>query len=184
LKCLNLDISVPTEPEIKLIVDSCVNLEELDLHNVNIDASCIKYVSENLTPKILKLDLFLCRSLDDITLCSLVKRCPKLKTLDISATNTTWYGICAIIDNLHFLEELALPIQIREELGFPDNIDLVKMEKLRSMKQIKRLSPSLILGKDFDADFQIAKVSGSNFRKMVDLPSKKLNNMYYMNMWD
>ena len=189
LKCLNLDYNNPTESEIKLIVDSCVNLEELDFHNINIDTSCIKYVSENLTPKILKLDLFLCRSFDDSALCSLVKRCPKLQTLDIRDTNTTWYGICAIIDNLHFLEELALPIQIMEDLGFPDNIDLGKMKKLRSMKQIKKLHigfglldpfGSLIFEKDLprlipiDFGETIAKVSGSNFREMVDLPSMKL----------
>ena len=136
----------------------------------------------------------MCRSFDDIALSSLVKRCPKLQTLDIRDTNTTWYGICAIIDNLHFLEELALPIQIMEELGFPDNIDLGKMKKLRSMKQIKRLhigfGGSLIFEEDLprlipiDFGETIAKVSESNFREMVDLPSKKLNNMYYLNMWD
>ena len=105
-----------------------------------------------------------------------------------SFESRTFLAAYVCIDNLHFLEELALPMQIREELGFPDNIDLVKMEKLRSMKQIKRLFPTLENWPtwDLDADFteMIAKVSGSNFREMVHLPSKKLNNMYYLNVLD
>ena len=69
----------------------------------------------------------------------MVKRCCKLQILYIDGTKVTWYGLSAIIDNLACLECLALPLKIREELGLENEIDMLKMDKLRSMKQLKCL---------------------------------------------
>ena len=121
------------------IVESCVNLEELGMPYCDLLDSDLDYLSDNLTPSILKLDLFGNTNYNDKALCKLVKRCSKLQTLDIGGTKVTWYGLSAIIDNLPCLECLALPLKIREELGLENEIDMLKMEKLCSMKQLKCL---------------------------------------------
>ena len=101
--------------------------------------SDLDYLSDNLTPSILKLGLFGNTNYNDKALRKLVKRCSNLQTLDIGGTKVTWYGLSAIIDNLPCLECLALPLKIREELGLENKIDMLKMDKLRSMKQLKCL---------------------------------------------
>ena len=128
---------------LEYIVKSCVNLEELDLIFVDCDhqydQSFSDFISKNLTPSILKLSLYFNENnWEDDAVCKLVKRCSKLQTLDISFTDITWYGLCAIIDNLHCLEYLALPEELGEEL-FGNKIDIVKMEKIQEMKQLKCL---------------------------------------------
>ena len=121
------------------IVKSCVNLEELGMPYCDLLDSDLDYLSDNLTPSILKLNLFGNTNYNDKALCKLVKRCPNLQTLDIFGTKVTWHGLCAIIDNLPCLEYLSLPWKIGEELGLENEIDMLKMEKLRSMKQLKCL---------------------------------------------
>jgi hypothetical protein len=76
---------------------------------------------------------------NDKALCKLVKRCSNLQTLDLRGTKVTWHGLSAIIDNLPCLEYLALPRKIGKELGLKNEIDMLKMEKLRTMKQLKCL---------------------------------------------
>ena len=122
------------------IVESCVNLEELDMsyHDHLLDSD-LDYLSVNLAPSTLKLDLCGVENYDDHALCKLVKRCSNLQTLDISCTKVTWYGLSAIIDNLPCVEYLSVPSGIGKELGLLNEIDMVKMEKLRSMKQLKCL---------------------------------------------
>ena len=127
---------------LEYIVESCVNLEVLDVGcNIHFsDPSSLDYLSNNLTTAILKLSLFDVENYDDNALCKLVKQCSKLQHLDIRGTKVTWNGVSAIIDNLHFLECLALPSKIGEELGLATNkIDMLKMEKMRKMKQLKYL---------------------------------------------
>ena len=142
LKCLgNAGCSWLNKESLEYIVKSCVNLEELHLGSCILDQydqSFKNCVSNNLTPSILKLRLDK-NYIDDDAVCKLVKRCSKLQTLDISYTEITWYGLNAIIDNLHCLEYLALPEEIGEELFLGNKIDMVKMERLKKMKQLKCL---------------------------------------------
>ena len=119
------------------IFESCVNLEELALYCFASDPSLADYLSNNLTPSILKLDLYGFKNYDDNALCKL--RCSKLQMLNIWDTKVTWYGLSSIIDNLRDLEYLAVPFKIGEELGLGNEIDMLKMEKLRSMKKLKCL---------------------------------------------
>ena len=139
LKFLDVPAKELDRESLDCIFESCVNLEELELIFSGSDPSLADYLSNNLTPSILKLDLYGFENYDDNALCKLVKRCSNLQTLNIGGTKVTWYGLCAIIDNLPCLECLALPLKISEELGLENEIDMLKMEKLRSMKQLKRL---------------------------------------------
>ena len=78
--------------------------------------------------------------MNDYNIKGLVERCPKLKVLDIrSNEKITYQGLVAISDGLHFLEVLGLPFSVGEDLGLPDNINLPKMSKLRSVKKLEEL---------------------------------------------
>ena len=73
---------------------------------------------------------------------ALVKRCPKLKVLDIRSNElVTYQGLVAIIEGLPSLEYLGLPDSVGMELGLPsfNDIDLSKMRRLKSMKNLKEL---------------------------------------------
>ena len=48
-------------------------------------------------------------------------------------------GLVAISEGLLFLESLGFSKTIEDELGLPNNINLPKMEKLKSMKNLKKL---------------------------------------------
>lgn len=121
------------------IAEYCINLEELDIYDNELDPCSAEYLSENLTPSLLRLNLFCVIQFDDNALCKLVKRCSKLQTLDIRDTKVTWHGLSASIENLQCLEYLAVPDRIGEEFGLPNNMDMNMMQKLRSMKQLKML---------------------------------------------
>ena len=157
LKSLNLENGLLGElcdlKTISLIVDSCLGLEELNIRGNLLSESAISYLCENLTSNLLKLDVCiggwlekgppeveLEKGLNDYNIKRLVERCPKLKVLDIrSNEKVTYQGLVAISDRLHFLEVLALPFSVGEDLGLPDNINLSKMSKLRSVKKLEEL---------------------------------------------
>ena len=158
LKSLNLENGLLGKlcdlRSISLIVDSCLGLEELNIRGNLLSESAISYLCENLTTDLLKLDICiggrwlgigpleveLEKGLNDYNIKGLVERCPKLKVLDIrSNEKITYQGLVAISDGLHFLEVLGLPFSVGDDLGLPDNINLSKMSKLRSMKTLEEL---------------------------------------------
>ena len=181
---------------------SCFKLEELciganyvntmALFDTLYDPSFLNYISDNLTPSILKLDLSDVKIFNDNALCKLVSRCSKLQTLDIRGSKVTWNGVSAIIDNLQCLEYLAVPSRIGEELGLGNKIDMLKMEKLRSMKQLKCLlignpnryrtyneilvkeMPHLIIPKD-DCYFCVAMIDDSEHKEVEFLSPTNVN---------
>ena len=130
---------------IPLIVDNCLGLEELNISYNILSQESITYLCENLTPNILKLDirinLIYRYIMNDNHIRALVKRCPKLKVLDIRTTysKVTYQGLVAISEGLLFLESLGFSKTIEDELGLPNNINLPRMEKLKSMKKLKEL---------------------------------------------
>ena len=125
---------------ISLIVDSCRDLEELNIRDIKLSKEAISYLCENLTPTVLKLDISTGYCYNDNNIRRLVERCPKLKVLDIRFNGKfTYQGLVAITDGLHFLEVLGLPRSFLDELGFPDNINLSKLRKLRSLKKLEEL---------------------------------------------
>ena len=130
------------------IVNNCLSLEELNLSGNLLNGETIYYLCSHLTSNILKLDLRvggwleeqLDNGLNDNNVRGLVERCPKLKVLDIrSNEKVTYQGLVVIIDKLPFLEVLGLPYSVGDELGLPNNIDLSKIVRLRSMKKLEEL---------------------------------------------
>ena len=157
------------------IFESCVNLEELRLpYYSGSDPSLADYLSNNLTPSILKLDLYGFENYDDNALCKLVKRCSKLQMLDIGSTEVTWDGLSAIIDNLRYLECLAVPSKIGEELGLGNKIDMLKMEKLRSMKELK----CLLIG-EFEYDDENRKYQEMLVEEMPQLIRPEIEFLHH-----
>ena len=145
---------------ISKIVNTCLSLEELNISCNTLTVKAMDYLCENLTPNIFKLDIGIGsgelqfpqdhKGLNDNNIRALVKRCPKLKVLDIrSNVKVTYQGLVAISNGLHFLEYLGLPERVENELGLPrityDNkvlphtINLTKMQALKSMKTLKEL---------------------------------------------
>ena len=162
-----------------LIVNSCINLEELNLCCNSFSTDAVEYLCENLTPTILKLDLKTIQyasydknlrmglpdelarkvGLTDKNLGALVKRCPKLRVLDIRDNdNVTYQGLLAISNGLHFLEYLGLPTSVGIEFGLPQftwiefpvskfqmlpyTLQVHKMQPLKLMKTLKEISLS------------------------------------------
>ena len=134
---------------IALIVNTCLGLEELNLSCNRLKDEAIDYLCENLTPTIRKLNINGLDGLTNENLMKLVKRCPNLKVLDIRGNEkVTFLGLVAIIEQLHYLEYLGLPESIETELGLPNNINLSKMGRLKSMKNLKEL----LIGDDSEDD--------------------------------
>ena len=158
LKTLNLESKLKKCGDlgtIALIVNTCLSLEELNLCGNTLTDEAIDYLCKNLTPNILKLNLEIGNEpdegLNDDNIRTLVKRCPKLKVLDIrSNEKMTYHGLWAIIERLLFLEILALPNSIGDELGLPDNVNLNKVHSLKSMKKLKEL----LIGDNMSDEYQ------------------------------
>jgi hypothetical protein len=97
---------------ISSIVNTCLDLEELNISGNLEDEKAISYFCENLTSNILKLDIRYGK-INDNNIRALVKKCPKLKVLDIRDNeNVTYQGVVSIIESLNFLECLGLPESI------------------------------------------------------------------------
>ena len=102
LKKLNLEYALGKNGDlgtIALIVNSCLGLEELNLSCNTLKDDAINYLCENLTPNILKLNLEVGeayaepdKGLNDDNIRVLVKRCPKLKVLDIRTNEKMTYN--------------------------------------------------------------------------------------------
>ena len=161
LKKLNLEHALGKNGDlgtIALIVNSCLGLEELNLSCNTLKDDAINYLCENLTPNILKLNLEVGeayaepdKGLNDDNIRVLVKRCPKLKVLDIRTNEKmTYNGLWEIIEKLLFLEILAVPDSVGAELGLPDNINLNRVHSLRSMKKLKEL----LIGENYSDKYQ------------------------------
>ena len=170
---------------ISSIVNTCLDLEELNISGNLQNEKAISYFCENLTSNILKLDIRFGK-MNDNNIRALVKKCPKLKVLDIRYNeNVTYQGVVSIIERLHFLEYLGLPESIVNELGLRNNIDLVKTGRLKSMKKLKELlfgdlEYQSILEKEmphlrkYDGDsydFEVAATNTENFRSVEFCPN-------------
>ena len=185
LKSLNLGNDLRTGKRydlgsISTIVNACLGLEELNMSCNSLSTESVDYLCENLTPNIQKLDIRNIQysdyfenvrmglhepwkiGLNDKNIRSLVKRCPKLRVLDIRDNeNVTYQGLVAISNGLLFLECLALPDSVGNELGLPqcslvdDVVQVlpytINLSKLRALKSMKRLK-KLLIGYNSDLD--------------------------------
>ena len=91
---LNLD-------KMKLLIDRCVQLKELNLRDADISEEAIDYLVKNLTPNIEKLSLANQEYfIGDNEIKTLVSRCKNLNSLDLRNTGIGDDSLTAIIENL------------------------------------------------------------------------------------
>ena len=145
---------------ISSIVNTCLGLEELNLGGNSLNEEAISYFCENLTSNILKLEIAIGywgtpRGLNDNNIRALVKRCPKLKVLDIRYNElVTYQGLVAIIEGLPSLEYLGLPDSVGDELGLPPaNTAPYNLSIMRGLKSLKNLKELLIGDHHEDSDY-------------------------------
>ena len=125
-RCTGLDLQ-----SIRLIVENCLELEYANFAFTDLDEDSVKCLANNLTPKIVKLDLSFQSCLDDVNLGTLVKRCNKINNLIVKNTLITNYGLNEIIKNLNnSLEELDVSATLVNDSGL---LELRNMPKLRSL---------------------------------------------------
>ena len=127
---------------IKDIVENCVELREVSFYHTDFHEDALNYLVNNLTPKVLRLDLSYIFSsfqyLGDEHVEKLVKRCTNLIVLKLSGTEITNSSIDSIIEHLGpSLKKLDVADTI---------IDYGKGGKLL---ELKKLMPNL---KNFRAD--------------------------------
>ena len=141
LEVLNIAKSWDLEA-LKLEVNSCIELKELNLVKKDLTEDAINFLVNNLTPKIEKLSLSSIGqtsfSVTDEQIKTLVERCKKITSLDLEAGRTrnpaiTDNSITSIIKNLqHSLEEL--------DVSFCENISYTKLLELKFMPKLKVLN--------------------------------------------
>ena len=139
LEVLNVTKSWDLEA-LKIAVNSCIELKELNLVKKNLTEDAINFLVNNLTPKIEKLSLSCIGetsfSVKDEQIKTLVERCKNITSLDLEAGRSsaiTDDSITSIIKNLqHSLEEL--------DVSFCENISYTKLLELKFMPKLKVLN--------------------------------------------
>lgn len=125
---------------LKLAVNSCIELKELNFSKKDITEDAINFLVNNLTPKIEKISLscigLASFSVKDEQIKALVERCSGITSLDLEAGRTsaiTDNSITNIIKNLrHSLEEL--------DVSFCENISYTKLLELKFMPKLRVLN--------------------------------------------
>ena len=87
------------------IVQHCVELTEFNLASTNLCRDSLNFLANNLTPTVVKLSLQNLKHLQDKHVSTIVKRCNKIRTLDLSHTSIE--SVDNIVRYLHStLEEI------------------------------------------------------------------------------
>ena len=133
-----LDLRTPKRlnlESIQFIVNNCNELTE-----VNLKRSCyareeilseqsINYLANNLTEKVVKLDLGSQIFVEDEHVMKLIQRCKKLTELSLNGTSISYNSLVCIIENLkHSLVILRL---CNTALSFDELLELKEMPKLK-----------------------------------------------------
>ena len=114
------------------IVNHCSELTELNLSQRHLPEDALRYLANNLSPKILKLSLGGCQNLTDEHVETLVKRCNKITELALGHTHISNITLTNIIENLKYtLEKL--------DLTYCWVQNLTKYYELKSMPKLKYL---------------------------------------------
>ena len=134
LKVLNLEeigiVFTPTEL-IQRLFKRCAELNELNFSNQNhYGSDFFTAIADNLTPKILKVDLSNNKYLKDIHVTTLVKRCTKITELNLSYTSITNSSVDSIAKHPS-LEKLDVS---NTEI---DSTGLLKLGTIRTLKILK-----------------------------------------------
>ena len=101
---------------VKQVVDSCVNLSEVNFSATKLSTNSVNYVVKNLTPNVQKLSLQDLESVTDEQVATLVIRCNKLISLDLFKTSVT----NAVLISLPVLEYLLESLKSMSDLQSKD----------------------------------------------------------------
>ena len=118
-----------TLESVQLIVDNCVDLSEVNFFATDLGQDSVNYLSNNLTPKIRKLNLSHLKAVRDENIEDLTTRCNKLTALDLAQTSITNICLIFIIRNLKFtLEQLDIS---DTSVNYDGIVELKSMQKLQ-----------------------------------------------------
>ena len=136
LQVLDLSYSTLMSSQLKLIIEKCVELRELNLVCVTIylkegsvDDSFANSFAKNLTTKIEKLSIVGMKKFNNENVKTLVSRCTKISALNLGLTEVTADSLNSIINHLGpTLEELSL--NISDEKLIELKVQMPRLKKL------------------------------------------------------
>ena len=181
LKVLNITKGWDLEA-LKLAVNSCIELKELNLPKKDLSDDAINFLVNNLTPKIEKVGLSCIGqtsfSVKDEQIKALVERCNGITSLDLEAGRTsaiTDDSITSIIKNLqHSLEEL--------DVSFCENLSYTKLLELKLMPKLKVLNCRRRWNRDVERNLreQMPHLI-ANYPRSLEIAE---NNSFITGLWD
>ena len=167
---------------LKLAVDSCIELKELNLAKKDLSEDAINFLVNNLTPKIEKISLscigLTSFSVKDEQIKALVERCNGITSLDLEAGRSsaiTDDSITSIIKNLqHSLEEL--------DVSFCENISYTKLLELRFMPKLKVLNCRRRWNREVERNLKVQMPHLiANYPRPLEIAE---NNSFLTGLWD
>ena len=167
---------------LKLAVDSCIELKELNLAKKDLSEDAINFLVNNLTPKIEKISLscigLTSFSVKDEQIKALVERCNGITSLDLEAGRSsaiTDDSITSIIKNLqHSLEEL--------DVSFCENISYTKLLELKFMPKLKVLNCRRRWNREVERNLRVQMPHLiANYPRPLEIAE---NNSYLTGLWD
>lgn len=167
---------------LKLAVDSCIELKELNLAKKDLSEDAINFLVNNLTPKIEKISLscigLTSFSVKDEQIKALVERCNGITSLDLEAGRSsaiTDDSITSIIKNLqHSLEEL--------DVSFCENISYTKLLELKFMPKLKVLNCRRRWNREVERNLRVQMPHLiANYPRPLEIAE---NNSFLTGLWD
>ena len=123
--CKGLDFQ-----SIRYIVTNCKELTFLDLSYTNISQDSLNFIANNLTQKIMKLDLSALDNIRDEHINTLVSNCDRIVDLGVDYNNDiTNNSLTSIIE---YLKPTLIKLSVNHT-----SIDYVELQELKSMPRLK-----------------------------------------------
>ena len=131
---------------VKILVDTCLELTDLDLSTTGLSRRSITYLCSNMTYKLLRINL--CgESVRNENIRALVQQCDSLVYLNLCDTKVTSKALPDIVNHLSgSLKDLHLPEKVGLELGLLDTIDMERLRKVALMPHLEFLHIGDYLG--------------------------------------
>jgi len=148
---------------VKIITDFCKNLREIDfsgsIGSTN-SGDSIRYLVNNITTNIEKIDFGNVTNIDDDDVRILVQRCQKISTLNLDYTNITNGALDSLINEGRNIEELSVSfcntVAIQDkilELGFMPKLRVLNCS-YEEVGTLREIVPHLLINK---TEIRIAK---------------------------
>ena len=124
--------------DMRLIVENCIGLKEVDFSGCRLSKNCVELLVNNLSPNVEKLGLgAFCIDAEDKHIEALVSRCNKITSLNLACRHMlTDSSLTSIMENLKCTLEVL-------DIDYCHNIANTKFIEMRSMPQLKVLNYSM-----------------------------------------